>query len=186
MTQSFEDQIKEAIQLRNSGKYSEVIDLLEEILRNEELDQEKKLHSMNLLSYSYSRFGAMFSASDEKIVKGIEIAEEAYKQSKDLENPIFRFDSLQWLFFSYYYKNAWKETYEIIEEAESAFKELRDLPAIQKKEKLVFLKIMQAIKLEIKKEFDAKYKWNYEESIELMKNALELSIELKNEYFQGF
>jgi tetratricopeptide (TPR) repeat protein len=176
---------EEVVQLRNRGKYSEAILLLEEILESKEISQEQRLQSMHLLSYCCSRSGNLELEGDEYLDKGIKIAEEAVKQSIVLENPVSKFDSLYWSFFSYYMKGIWEKTYEIIEQAELAYIELKELQSSQEKEKLCLLKIMQAIKREVRVEFDENYKRDNEEIIQLLNEAMELCKELKDEYTQG-
>jgi len=159
-----------------TGNYHEVIDEAENILQNDKTDEETRIEAKLMKSWSLHHL-AKFEFRDEYNEQALKLITEAFRASSEIENILLMFETIYMKICSFSRNNKHKEVIDNIEKASKIYEKLiKEYPDLSK-EKKAFLLSLKALGLFHKESVVENYKWNFEESISYLEEALQLNAE---------
>jgi len=97
------------------GEYRKAIESSDEIIRSEEYNQEEKIGAKIAKALNLGYIG-IFEYNQEYLLESLNLAEEAFKESKKINNPLLIFFSFIARYSGYFNLSRWDETIKIVEE----------------------------------------------------------------------
>lgn len=155
MSSIIEKQLKKLDMMFLNGKYYEVLEQLNEILEKSEITREEKIRTKILKGKTLHHI-AWFGFKVAYGVPAQTILEEAYEESRKINNILLEFDSIYWMFLTLYLLNKHNEMKEFYEKLSNLLKEIKTAFPTEFKHKkarhLIFKAFFTVFKIQLRME----------------------------------
>jgi tetratricopeptide (TPR) repeat protein len=175
--------IKELKTTIEKGKFDLAFEQIEKILKKEELTDIEKIQAKLWKSITLFLI-AQAEARRENIKLSFEILSKLLKESEKLEKNELIFDVLNWYNWCLWATSRNKEFVEGVEKQEELYRKLVKKDYLNLKEKEASLLVIKGNVGIAKAMIDDKYKWDNQESIKFLKDAVKLSLETDNNFLK--
>jgi tetratricopeptide (TPR) repeat protein len=172
-------EIKEIEELKISGKYYEALERIEEILKKKETSKVEKIQ-IKILKSEILYYLGMFEIYREKQEESLKISSEALVESETLGEMVLVFDSLYWKNISLYGLRRFKEFVEGVNRLEEIILKLEGEDYSILREKGAYLSLIKAYVGYGKSVYVENYKWNNQESIEILEKEVKKAKNTEN------
>ncbi|MHA1219753.1 MAG: tetratricopeptide repeat protein [Candidatus Heimdallarchaeaceae archaeon] len=164
-------EIKEIEGLKLKGKYYEALERIEEILKKKETSKVEEIQ-VKILKGEILWFLGRFEQYRDKWEEGLKISSEALVESEKLGEMVLIFDSLYWKSWNLWNLGRYKEFVEGGNKLEEITLKLEGEDYSNLSEKKAYLSSIKAYVGYGKSMYVENYKWNIQESIELLEKGV--------------